>query len=214
MARHRRSRAAAPVTSVVVNHYEVLGVPMGADPAEIRRAYLRLARRHHPDLHVADPPADQAKARRKMLEANAAWAVLGDRERRRDYDQLVIQGRGASGASGAAPVGRDARVRPQDPPRRGWAPHARDTRWMNDFEGWKAEADALPPDPPVPGGASEPWKVLPMGVFLASVALGCFAMVSNARALLAAAYIGVAISAFLFFAVPLLTMTRRRRDGD
>ena len=194
-----------------MNHYEVLGVPMGADPAEIRRAYLLLARRHHPDLHAGDPPREQAESRRRMLEVNAAWAVLGDAERRRGYDRLVREGRARTGP---APVGRDGRVQaPADPDRRGWAPLSGDTRWMSDFEGWRAEADALPPDPPVPGGR-DPWKLLPVGVFVASLAMGCVALVAMIRTLLAVAYVGVALSAVLFFALPLLEMTRRRREGD
>jgi len=205
------SAAGLAVPLVLVNHYEVLGVPMGADPAEIRRAYLGLARKYHPDLHAGDPPRQQVESRLRMLEVNAAWAVLGDVEQRRGYDLLVHQGRAGTGA---AAVGRDGRVQTdRDPSRRSWAPLADDTKWMSDFEGWRAEADALPPDPPVPGGR-DPWKVLPVGVFLGSVAIGCFALVATIRPLLAMAYVGVALSAVLFFAMPLLEMTRRRRHGD
>ncbi len=200
------------VASAPVNHYEVLGVPMGADAVEIRRAYLALARRHHPDKHSASTPARQAEARRLMSEANAAWAVLGDPDRRRRYDLDVRRGDPLDRTS---PVGRDGRVRaPAGEARRGWSPRADDTGWMDDFEAWRDEVDDLPPDPPAPGGAHAPWKLLPIGVFVASVALGCFALVATIRTLLATAYVGVALSAVLFFAVPLLEMTRRRRDGD
>ncbi len=201
----------AAVASVPVNHYEVLGVPTGADPAEIRRAYLRLARTHHPDLHAEASPRQQAESRRRMLEVNAAWAVLGDVERRRGYDRLVREGRADTAA---APVGRDGRVQARpDPARRGWAPLAGDTRWMSDFEGWRAEAEGLPPDPPVPGGR-DPWKLLPVAIFVGSVAAGCVALVAMIRPLLALAYVGVALSAVLFFALPLFEMTRRRRQRD
>ncbi len=192
-----------------MNHYEVLGVPMGADPTEIRRAYLALARRHHPDLHAGDPPKLQAESRSRMLEVNAAWAVLGNNDRRQGYDRLVQEGRTGTAA---APVGRDGQVQ-ADPTRRGWAPLSDDTRWMTDFDGWRAEAEAFPPDPPVPGGR-DPWKLLPVGIFVASIVIGCFALVATIRPLLALAYVGVAVSAVLFFALPLLEMTRRRRDGD
>src|SRR3954451_13759441 len=57
-------REGKPVT---VSPYDVLGVPPGASPAEIRRAYLRLARRHHPDAG-----GNAAEMRR----LNEAWAAL------------------------------------------------------------------------------------------------------------------------------------------
>jgi curved DNA-binding protein CbpA len=63
---------------MTVGHYEVLGVAHDADGSEVRRAYLRLAREHHPDRSGGDPD--------RMRAVNAAWAVLGDPMRRRQYD--------------------------------------------------------------------------------------------------------------------------------
>jgi hypothetical protein len=62
-----------------VNPYEVLGVRQGAPPEEVRRAYVRLARRHHPDL--AEPGQREA-AEQRMRAINEAWAALGDAGRR------------------------------------------------------------------------------------------------------------------------------------
>jgi hypothetical protein len=67
----------APVT-----HYDVLGVTPSADPAEIRRAYVGLARRLHPDAAGGDPDA--------MVAVNEAWAVLGDPETRARYDAGLV----------------------------------------------------------------------------------------------------------------------------
>ncbi len=67
-------------------HYEVLGIGSAATHHEVKRAYHRLARRHHPDTHGPASAAVLDSARRKMVEINTAWAVLGDPERRRDYD--------------------------------------------------------------------------------------------------------------------------------
>ena len=61
-----------------MGHYEVLGVAPDAASSEVRRAYLRLAREHHPDRSGGDPD--------RMRAVNAAWAVLGDPVRRRQYD--------------------------------------------------------------------------------------------------------------------------------
>ena len=60
-----------------MTHYDVLGVAVGAPRADIHRAYLALARRHHPDAG-----GDAAAMRR----VNQAWAVLSDGGRRRRYD--------------------------------------------------------------------------------------------------------------------------------
>src|SRR4051794_30942260 len=60
-----------------VTHYDVLGVAVGASRADIHRAYLALARRHHPDAG-----GDEAT----MRKINQAWAVLSDSSRRRRYD--------------------------------------------------------------------------------------------------------------------------------
>jgi hypothetical protein len=59
--------------------YEVLGVEPTATEAEIRRAYVALARRFHPDVH----PGGEAR----MQQLNEAWSVLGDRARRAAWDR-------------------------------------------------------------------------------------------------------------------------------
>jgi hypothetical protein len=77
-----------------VTHYEELGVAPDASAAAIRRAYLTRARRVHPDFHADADAATRADAERQMRRLNAAWAVLGDEDRRRDYDDgLRIEAR-------------------------------------------------------------------------------------------------------------------------
>jgi hypothetical protein len=63
-----------------VTHYQLLGVLPTASTAEIRAAYLQLARRWHPD---AGGSAERMRA------LNAAWAVLGDTHRRDEYDAAL-----------------------------------------------------------------------------------------------------------------------------
>jgi curved DNA-binding protein len=67
------------------DYYEVLGVPRTAKPEEIKRAYRKLARKHHPDLQ---PPAQRAKASERFKEINEAYEVLSDPEKRAKYDAL------------------------------------------------------------------------------------------------------------------------------
>ena len=64
------------------DYYEVLGVDRGASPEEIKRAFRRLAREHHPDVKKDDPEAERFK------EINEAYQVLSDPERRAQYDQF------------------------------------------------------------------------------------------------------------------------------
>ncbi len=79
-------RRANPVVCPV-SHYDVLGVSPDADTATLRRAFVAMARRHHPDRHVGAGEHTRAQAERRMSEVTEAWAVLGDSNRRRRYDQ-------------------------------------------------------------------------------------------------------------------------------
>lgn len=73
--------------------YRLLRVAPDAGVAEIRRAYQRLARRLHPDLHPGD-----ARAERRFEEAARAWEVLSDPELRRRYDRGDFRPEGAGGS--------------------------------------------------------------------------------------------------------------------
>ena len=70
------------------SHYEVLRVRRDATTEELRAAYLRLARRFHPDV-VGSDLADISEAEREMRAINAAWDVLGDDTARRRYDRTL-----------------------------------------------------------------------------------------------------------------------------
>lgn len=82
--------------------YEVLGVPRSATEAEIKKAYRRLARKHHPDVNPGD-----ASAQKKFQEIATAWEVLKDPTRRDRFDRTgETEEAPASGVPGWAQAGR------------------------------------------------------------------------------------------------------------
>jgi molecular chaperone DnaJ len=76
------------------DYYDVLGVPREASEDEIRRAFRRLAQRHHPDVDASDGAEERFK------ELNEAYRVLSDRQRRTAYDMF-----GHAGVEGQATGG-------------------------------------------------------------------------------------------------------------
>jgi curved DNA-binding protein len=65
------------------DYYTTLGVAKTASEKEIKQAYRKLARKHHPDVNPGDKSAEA-----KFKEINEAYEVLGDAEKRRKYDEL------------------------------------------------------------------------------------------------------------------------------
>ena len=65
------------------DYYEVLGVSKDADEAAIKKAYRTLAKKYHPDMNPGDKEAEM-----KFKEANEAYAVLSDKEKRDKYDRF------------------------------------------------------------------------------------------------------------------------------
>ena len=75
------------------DYYEVLGITKGAQEAEIKKAYKRLAMKHHPDRNKDDKEA----AEKKFKEIQEAYSVLSDSQKRQAYDQF-----GHAGVDGSA----------------------------------------------------------------------------------------------------------------
>ena len=76
--------------------YSVLGVDKKASPDEIKKAYRKLARRHHPDRNPDDKHAEE-----RFKEISAAYDVLGDADKRKQYDRGgIFPGTSGGGTSG------------------------------------------------------------------------------------------------------------------
>ena len=84
--------------------YEVLGVPRGASAAAIKSAFRKLAKKHHPDSNKNDP-----KAAARFSEINTANEIIGDEDKRKQFDRGEIDAEGKprfQGFPGGGPRGR------------------------------------------------------------------------------------------------------------
>lgn len=80
--------------------YKVLGVSKSASAEEIKKAYRKLARVHHPDANQGD-----AAAERRFKEIGEAYSVLSDPEQRKQYDAIRAMSRGGARFTAGAPGG-------------------------------------------------------------------------------------------------------------
>lgn len=86
--------------------YTVLGVARTASPDEIKKAYRRLAKQHHPDAHPGD-----AAAEKKFKEISAAYALLSDADKRGRFDRGEIDASGNPVGFGGSGFGGRSRGR-------------------------------------------------------------------------------------------------------
>jgi len=96
------------------DYYAVMGVPASATADEIKKQYRKLAAKHHPDKNPNDP-----KAAERFKEISEAYQVLGDAEKRKQYDQMrqlgAFSGFGAGAGAGGRRSGANAGSAPFGP---------------------------------------------------------------------------------------------------
>lgn len=165
-----------------MNPYEVLGVAPTASAEEVRRAYLGLARRFHPDYFTGASSQDRARAEARMREVNEAWSVLGDAERRRRHDDAQPQG--------------FRPLRPDEPDE----PDPRD-----------APDVPYRPAPPATLGRRTA-TMAPVLLFGGSVAVGVLGLALSLPGLLALSLVLFVGSCVGFLVLPLLALSRARQD--
>ncbi|HEY2802563.1 MAG TPA: DnaJ domain-containing protein, partial [Actinomycetota bacterium] len=88
------------------DYYATLGVAKNASQEEIKKAYRKLAQKHHPDANAGNKESEE-----RFKEISGAYDVLGDEEKRKQYDQvreMAASGAGAGGFPGGFPGGAGA----------------------------------------------------------------------------------------------------------
>ena len=84
----KKAKHKVPKTPTKKDYYQVLEVPKDADEAAIKKAYKKLALKHHPDKN----PDNKVEAEEKFKEIAEAFSVLGNKEKREVYDKYGFQG--------------------------------------------------------------------------------------------------------------------------
>src|ERR1700755_2769341 len=93
------------------DYYSVIGVPASASQDEIKKAYRKLAAKHHPDKNQNDP-----KAADRFKEISEAYQVLGDGDKRKQYDQMRQLGAFGGFGAGAGGARRPGGAQPGGSP--------------------------------------------------------------------------------------------------
>jgi hypothetical protein len=176
-----------------VTHYEVLGVRGDASVREIRRAYLDLARRHHPDFHAAAGDGSVASAEERMREINLAWQVLGDDESRAAYDRSLGL------RSDGGPVSRGPIIKQPSAAFRPFEPEDED-----DDDAWRYEPDEGDPSTVPPRLLMVAAPVL----FVVGLALLAASLTVGIRALFVLAVAALGLSLVAFVGTPVVAMFR------
>jgi len=119
------------------DYYQLLGVARGADEAELKKAYRRLARQYHPDMNKGDKKSEE-----RFKEISEAYSILSDPEKKKQYDMFGGAPFGAGG--GGAGQGGFGGVRWEQAPGGGYKFYTNtDESGGEQFEGFPGGAGDL-----------------------------------------------------------------------
>ena len=85
------------------DYYELLDVPRSASAEQIQKAYRKLARKYHPDLHADKSDAEKERAKQKFQQIQQAYDVLNEPEKREMYDRFGAGFDSPGGGAGPNP---------------------------------------------------------------------------------------------------------------
>jgi len=173
--------------------YDVLGVDPAAPAPAVRKAYLVLARKYHPDFHQA---ATRELAADNMRRVNEAWNTLSDPDRRKAYDQKLLFGTAPDSSGGSHTGGTSATSREWEP-----------------FDTSEPEDIDLDPTPQSGSRSLPRWlTMLPAGSLISAVVVAGVGTLLQSGGMFT---IGLMLGVFAlasFFLVPLAAMTLAERD--
>ena len=86
--------------------YKILGAERNASQDELKKLYRKLSMQYHPDRQAGKSDSEKKEAEEKFKKINSAYSILGDPEKRRNYDQFgtTDQMNGGFGAGGIDPM--------------------------------------------------------------------------------------------------------------
>ncbi|MBI2704122.1 MAG: DnaJ domain-containing protein [Actinobacteria bacterium] len=165
-----------------------------ASNAEIRRAYLHLARRHHPDVRSSKARPDGSVPERDMRRINEAWAVLGDDGLRARYDA-------------------DLRANVSRPIRKPSRPAGTSSPDFVPFDPSNGADDAeLLDDTPIPGTEVPRWlQMLGPGLLVAAIASFSVGLVTSINLLTTLAAVSFILALLSFVATPFVAVYQSAR---
>lgn len=163
------------------DYYGILGLAPGASEEEIRHAFRRLAKLWHPDRYRMAPDDLRQQAERRMRRLTEAYSMLGDAERRADYDaQLGLA------ASGRQPVAKGISFGPATrftvpgyQMSRAWQADTTDAHGLGTFVGLLSTVVALAALLSIRSATGGPGSLLAIIVMLAAAVLACLSFTNQ-----------------------------------
>ncbi len=192
-----------PYAEPVDDPYAVLGVARSASTEDIRRAYVALARRTHPDIRHDDPDAAE-----RMRRINEAWEILSDNNARAATDRYL---RRQSNRSNSGTTPTEATPNPGSPPPSD-AEHGSRHRHSYSFESDPSYRTFHGDDSAITGGELPTWMRLGApAIFVLGIFAIVFGVLVGGFVLVRLGLMSIVGSAALFFLSPFVVLVRSRR---